>query len=150
MKYSILILLITVILFSGFQSFSQELAWFNWEEGYEKAKDEKKIMLIDAYTDWCSWCKVMDKKTYKDTLVIKMIEENFIPIKLNPDLAGTYTYNKVDYTGPELIKYLADGKFQGYPTTFFIFPKKDNRYMEVGYLDAKYFLTVLQKYQDMK
>ncbi|MGC6414302.1 MAG: DUF255 domain-containing protein, partial [Bacteroidia bacterium] len=42
------------------------VTWYNFTDGYNKAVKEGKIILIDAYTDWCGWCKVMDKKTYTD------------------------------------------------------------------------------------
>jgi PBP1b-binding outer membrane lipoprotein LpoB len=35
---------------------STELKWFGFEEGYAKSVKEGKILLVDAYTDWCGWC----------------------------------------------------------------------------------------------
>ena len=42
------------------------LKWHSFDEGSTKAKAEGKQILIDIYTDWCHWCKVMDEKTYSD------------------------------------------------------------------------------------
>lgn len=44
---------------------STELKWFGFEEGYAKSVKEGKILLVDAYTDWCGWCKVMDKNIHR-------------------------------------------------------------------------------------
>ena len=60
------------------------LVWYSFDEGYNKAVKEDKIILIDAYTDWCGWCKVMDKKTYTQASVIEYLNENFVCVKLNP------------------------------------------------------------------
>jgi thioredoxin-related protein len=41
----------------------------NYEKALKKAKTEGKFIFIDAYTDWCGWCKVMEKKTFSDSSV---------------------------------------------------------------------------------
>jgi thioredoxin-related protein len=41
----------------------------NYEKAVKKAKTEGKFIFIDAYTDWCYWCKVMEKKTFSDSTV---------------------------------------------------------------------------------
>ena len=128
---------------------TQKLTWYSWEEGYKKAKNEGKIMLVDAYTDWCGWCKVMDNKTYTDANVISKIKADFVPIKLNPEHKGVYKYNGKEYAGRALITVLSNSKFSGYPTTFFVFPKTHKSYMEVGYLEAKVFAAKLDKYKNM-
>ena len=69
---------------SGSAAVSTELKWYDFEEGMEKAKKENKALLIDAYTDWCGWCKVMDKETYKDARVIAKLNESFVAVKFNP------------------------------------------------------------------
>ncbi len=136
---------IACLLFIGTQAFSQELKWYSWSEGYTKAKDEGKIVLMDAYTDWCGWCKVMDKKTFSEAEVMKLIEKDYIPVKLNPELEGSYEYEGTSYTGKELINKLSDGKFGGYPTCFFIFTKTKTVSMEVGYKEAAAFKEILIK-----
>ncbi|HRG07218.1 MAG TPA: DUF255 domain-containing protein, partial [Cyclobacteriaceae bacterium] len=40
--------------------------WITFEEAVEKSKTEKRKIFIDVYTDWCGWCKVMDKNTFTD------------------------------------------------------------------------------------
>ncbi len=128
----------------------QGVVWHEWEDGYKKAKEENKIILLDAYTEWCGWCKVMDQKTYTVKEVKDKIQENFVAIKLNPELSGTYEFENQSYSGKELIKRLAYNKFRGYPTTFFIFPDTGKSYMEIGYIEAAPFSNILDKYAGMK
>jgi thiol:disulfide interchange protein len=33
----------------------------NFSENLQSAKAEGKYLFVDAYTDWCGWCKVMDR-----------------------------------------------------------------------------------------
>ncbi|MFN3590463.1 MAG: thioredoxin family protein, partial [Spirosomataceae bacterium] len=46
-------------------SYAQEkIAWLTIEEAFDKIQTQPKKVLIDVYTDWCGWCKVMDKNTF--------------------------------------------------------------------------------------
>jgi thiol:disulfide interchange protein len=56
-------------LFISISSFRQKnakekLNWISLEEAELKMKTDPRPILIDLYTDWCGWCKVMDRKTY--------------------------------------------------------------------------------------
>lgn len=66
--------------------------WYSFEEGYAKSVEEGKILLVDAYTDWCGWCKVMDRKTYADPAIIAKLNESFICVKFNPELGTVYNF----------------------------------------------------------
>lgn len=62
------------------------IQWYTWsEEAFEKAKKENKPILVDVGAAWCHWCHVMDEETYKDPQVAKLVNENFIPIKVDRD-----------------------------------------------------------------
>ncbi len=64
---------------------AQKVEFFkgNWEEVQKKAKKEGKFIFVDAYTDWCYWCKVQDKKTFTQETVANLLNKEFIPVKLN-------------------------------------------------------------------
>jgi thioredoxin-related protein len=49
----------------------------------QTAKSEQKAILIDGFTDWCYWCKVLDKKVFADSAIASMINNHFIPVKFN-------------------------------------------------------------------
>jgi uncharacterized protein YyaL (SSP411 family) len=124
--------------------------WYSWNEGYKKAKQENKIVIVDVYTDWCGWCKVMDKKTYTDATVISKIQKKFITIKVNPEKDQNLSYDGKVYSGQELINLLTNNGIEGYPTTIFFFPKSKKMFMEVGYLSVERFNPILDKYAAMK
>jgi thioredoxin-related protein len=52
-----------------------------WNDAIAKAKQENKQVFLDCYTDWCYWCKVMDKETFTDTAVVGYLNRNFICVK---------------------------------------------------------------------
>src|SRR5688572_14422721 len=83
MKNLILIALVVPLLTLSFTP-TEDIKWENWNDGYSKAVKQKKIALVDCYTDWCGWCKRMDKDTYAKEDIAKKINKHFVPIKFNP------------------------------------------------------------------
>lgn len=61
------------------------ITWLGFNEGLSKAAKEKKLVLIDVYTDWCIWCKEMDKNVYTDKSVIDYMNKHYVPVKLNAE-----------------------------------------------------------------
>jgi thioredoxin-related protein len=78
-------ILLTALLFSVFLSNAHAQTIFNdysWKELLKKAETEQKLIFIDAYTDWCGWCKVMDKNTFSDSSVGQLMNNRFVNTKL--------------------------------------------------------------------
>jgi len=59
--------------------------WMTFEQAVEKSKTEKRKIFIDVFTEWCGWCKVMDKNTFPDPEVAKLLNEKFYPVKLDAE-----------------------------------------------------------------
>lgn len=128
----------------------EDLQWQQWNEGYADAEKNGKIVLVDMYTDWCGWCKRMDKDTYAKGNIVELINEDFVPVKFNPEEANkTYKVQGHEVNGRELQAMLSNNQRMGYPTTFFIFPDSRQIYVEVGYKNASAFETILKKYSKM-
>ncbi|MGL5890728.1 MAG: thioredoxin family protein [Bacteroidia bacterium] len=53
----------------------------NWEAIRDKAQKENKYIFLDGFTDWCYWCKVMDKQTFPDKAVAELLNTKFISVK---------------------------------------------------------------------
>lgn len=128
------------------ESKSAELKWYDWNEGYELAVKSGKILLVDAYTDWCGWCKRMDRDTYSKSEVISKVNESFIPVKFNPELTGrTYFIGKDTLTAETLYGMLTQGRNTGFPTVYYIMPAKRKIMLDPGYKDPQAFLQVLDQ-----
>ena len=73
------------------------LAWIpTYEEALQKAKKEKKLVLIDFYTDWCGWCKRLDADVFtKDSFI--QAADGVLGVKVNaeklPQLAQRFQVN---------------------------------------------------------
>ncbi|MBI1222806.1 MAG: DUF255 domain-containing protein [Bacteroidetes bacterium] len=122
-----------------------ELKWEGWNSGYKRGISENKIILVDAYTDWCGWCKKMDRETYSDPEIIKKINKHFVAIKFNPELNQTYYIDTTAYTGRELHAMLSKEYRTGYPTTYFILPQNNKLFINPGYEDPQRFSETLDK-----
>lgn len=55
----------------------------NWESILKKAKKEKKLIYLDAYTSWCGPCKMMKKSIFPDAQVGKYFNENFVNAQID-------------------------------------------------------------------
>jgi thioredoxin-related protein len=77
--------------------------WMTFEEAVAKSKTEKRKIFIDVYTDWCGWCKVMDKKTFSDPKVAKLLNEQFYPVKFDAEQTADVVFNGTTF------KFIANG-----------------------------------------
>ena len=69
--------------------------WLEWsKESFEKAKKEDKPILLDLTAVWCHWCHVMASVSYSNDEIAKMINQDFVPIKVyidkRPDIRERY------------------------------------------------------------
>ena len=71
------------------------IRWQPWDEAtFTLARKLKRPVLIDIGAVWCHWCHVMDQTTYADPKVAAMVNESFVPVKVDtderPDIDGYY------------------------------------------------------------
>ncbi len=60
------------------------ITWHSYEDGLKLAQQEKKAVLIDAYAEWCHWCKKMDDEVYTDHNVIAL-SDRVVFVKVDVD-----------------------------------------------------------------
>ncbi|MGB2667627.1 MAG: thioredoxin domain-containing protein [Candidatus Acidiferrum sp.] len=64
----------------------QPIDWYEWgEAAFTRAQGEDKPLLLDIGAVWCHWCHVIDRESYEDVEIAKIINENFIPVKVDRD-----------------------------------------------------------------
>ncbi len=61
------------------------IKWISYTDGIKKIKEENKKGFLHFYTDWCTYCKIMNKNTFADKAVIDYLNENFVPIRVNAE-----------------------------------------------------------------
>jgi uncharacterized protein YyaL (SSP411 family) len=94
----------------------QPVQWHPWgEEAFARAQAENKPILLDIGAVWCHWCHVMDRESYEDPEVAKLINEHFVAVKVDrderPDVDARYQAAVSAITGQG-----------GWPLTAFLTP----------------------------
>ena len=114
-----------------------EVNWgHDYDAGLETAKKDNKLVIVDLYTDWCGWCKKLDKDTYSDKSVEAKLARDFVAIKLNPEKSQRNAKLAMDFGAlafPHIVFVDANGK------------KVDEI---IGYLPPAEFLERLKKVSD--
>ncbi len=87
-----------------------KIVWNQWDESlFARAKKENKFVLLDLEAVWCHWCHVMDKETYSDPAVARILNSKYICVRVDqdsrPDLSNKYE----DYGWPATIIFNGDG-----------------------------------------
>jgi uncharacterized protein len=82
--------------------------WREWgEEAFQEAERRNAPILLDISAVWCHWCHVMDRTTYSDADVARLIEESYVPVRVDNDRR------------PDINRRYNMG---GWPTTAFLTP----------------------------
>ncbi len=112
-----IIFLITFLLSATYltaQENTQSIQWMSFSEAVEarakfmtenadaiqQRKVAPKKIFIDAYTNWCGWCKKMDATTFKDPAVVNYMNQNYYAVKLNAEMHDTIVYNGHKFFNP--------------------------------------------------
>ncbi len=94
-----------------------------------RAGSQNKLVMVDFYTDWCTWCRRLDETTYADAGVQSALQ-GVVLVKLNAEKDGR----------SEATKYRVDG----YPTVLFLNAQGAEVGRIPGYLPPGQFLAALQ------
>jgi uncharacterized protein len=64
----------------------QPIDWHEWgDAAFERAKSEDKPILLDIGAVWCHWCHVIDRESYENPEIAKIINEHFVAVKVDRD-----------------------------------------------------------------
>ena len=150
----IIISIIFAFCFTVIAEAQEKVNWISFEEAVEKNKTEKKKFLVDVYTDWCGWCKKMDKSTFTHPVIVKYINENNHPVKVNAERTDTVKLGGEVYVNEnpdkkrsahQLAIALLNGRMS-YPTIVYLDENANMLSPVPGYLDAAGIEPVIKFY----
>lgn len=121
------------------------ITWYKYDEGLVKAKKDKKHVMVHFYTNWCGWCKRMDKLTFDNEEIKKMLNGDFVAVKVNAESA-----EKVNVEGKDLTlrQLAATYNARAYPDTWFLKPTGERIGERKGYVEADEFQYILKWVKD--
>ncbi len=131
----------------------QPVQWHAWgEAAFARAQAEDKPILLDIGAVWCHWCHVMDRESYEDSEMAKIINEHFVAVKVDrderPDVDTRYQAAVSAISGQG-----------GWPLTAFLTPDgrpyfggtyfpRDDRYGRPGF--GRVLLTMSQVWKERR
>ena len=124
-----LLVLLFIAQLSPVQAGTGTVSWLSYDEGMTLGKSQKKKIFINFFATWCSFCKMMDTKTFKDAAVIDYLNAHFITVKVDVDkdrdVAAQYNIRPL-------------------PDMWFISEKGEAIGNKPGYISAEEMLPVLK------
>ena len=117
------------------------IRWQGWDSGLRTAVKTQRPVLVDVYTDWCGWCRRMERDVYSRDDVRDYVSRRFVTVKLDAEAGDEASYEGKIYTSRSLA-----GRFRvtGYPTTLFLRANGEHLVNVPGYVPADRFLLLLR------
>lgn len=134
MKYKTVIiiglaLIMTALMVPSGSSESPPLKWYSFKEGVVLGKSQGKKVFVHFWADWCTYCHTMEKETFQNPAVMKMLAKDFISIKVDTDRE----------------KALSDMfKVRGLPDNWFLAENGDIVGHRPGYIPTDMFMKILE------
>lgn len=127
-----------------------KIKWLSWEEAIEKSKKEKRKIFVDIYTDWCGWCKKLDKTTFAEDHIAKYVNANYYAVKFNAEMESSIILKGVEYKFirngvrgyHDLAAQLLQGKMS-YPSMVFLDEELNMIQAIPGFQDIKTFEMIV-------
>ncbi|RLB83400.1 MAG: thioredoxin [Deltaproteobacteria bacterium] len=131
-QFFLTITTLCVVLSSGFTpaiAGGKKIHWQPYETGIQMIKDQNKKGFLHFYTDWCHYCKIMNKQTFNDSKIIDYLNDNFISIRVNAEkqraIARKYGVNQ-------------------FPNTWFISEDSTTLSNQPGFIQPEMLLNMLK------
>src|SRR5438105_7158727 len=119
-----LVLLAVSFSWSACRVSAQEIDWrTDYRKARQEAAEKNRPMILDVGTEDCYWCKQLDQRTFHDPAVIALLNERFIPLRVNAQLSPDLAQALRIQSYPTIVFANAEGKILGYQEGFVEAPR---------------------------
>ena len=132
---------LTVLLFVLPTDGDDALQWLGYGAAVEKGAAEGKTVLVDVYTDWCGWCKRMDRDVYGNEDVQRYLNEHFVVAKLDAESGTQHAIQGQQASERDIARAYG---VTGYLATIFLNAAGETITVLPGYVEKDRFMLVLE------
>ena len=93
---------------------AQEIRWrLDYNAARKEASDHDVPLLLEFGTENCTWCRRLEMTTFRNETIVGLLNERFIPLKIDGDRQQALTEALHIHSYPTLVLAGADGKIIG-------------------------------------
>ena len=153
---------------AGTREVPPEVQWHKFDDAIQAAQVTNKHIMVDVYTDWCGWCKKLDRETYASLEVRAVLAESYVSVKVKGDSGKrlktqSHTVSEDGQTRLQFVRtdeptlsekqltksiWQATGSRGGFPTIAFLTPDGQLLTGFSGYVDAAKFHNMINFIKD--
>ena len=115
--------------------------WKTLNDGLRQAIVSGKPVIVDVYTNWCGWCRRMDRDVYQKAEIAAYLRKNYVTVKMNAEAKDAARWQVRNYTLQDLSQQF---RVSGFPTTIFLRANGEHMANVPGYVPADRFLLLLR------
>ncbi len=133
----------------------ETIKWLTIEEAEAGIATGQKKIMVYIFTDWCGWCRRMERETFSNATIAAYLNENFYAVKLDAEGADTMFYRSREFvnTDPgkkrhyhQLAQTLTQGRMS-FPTVVFLDELMNPITVIPGFFPPAKFEPVLHYYK---
>lgn len=121
----------------------EKIDWLTLEEAYALNQKAPRKIFVDVYTDWCGWCKKMDRDTFSDPEVATYVNDHYYAVKLDAESNRSFKLGEHQMTEQLVAQQFG---VRSFPTIVFIHEDFKNIQAVPGYRKAEEFKEILTKF----
>ena len=114
-----------------------KLDWLALDAAVNKAKAQNKHVIVNVYTTWCGYCRMMDKQTFGNAEVANHLRQNFVLAKVNGESSSKVHWQGQEMTEREFARAVG---VTGFPATYFLKPNAEMLGGVSGYIKSPDFM----------